>query len=849
MIAIKLAIREFKNNPRYWFFLALNLIVGLLGFTLIFLFRETVSQSLEQRSTQLLTSDIAISGRRALAEREREQVLQLLQGKYSDTTELTELYSMAKGIESGKSRLIFVKFIEGLYPLRGQIKLKETGVADREKIRELNHSKKVWVSPEVAHQFKLSRGSQMKIGQALFTVAGQIESDSTTSMRGFSLAPKVYLGRQQLESTGLMSYGTVAWSSLFFNLTPQADRPSLKKKLEGLVTDPAISVKTPKDSSAQFGRIIGYLSDFLGLVGVVALLMSAVGISYLYQSYIFDRLKQVGILKTLGMSRFHIFSAFVMQIFMLGLLGSVLTLILAYYCLPWGIDYLKEFFVGDFSTALSWQLTLFIFSLALIVNLLTCLPILINLFREPTINLLNQELQKKIPLFWYLPAVLFLWGLSIWQAHSFVIGSVFFLALFVVTLLVGYSLPWGLRRINIGLQGKNLHQPLGVAYGMGLRFLVRNQTTTLLTILSLTIGCTLISVIGQLDSSLQAELSNPNAPKPSLFLFDIQQEQVDKLNRFAKNKNIPLQNPSPMVRARLLKKNGKVVKRQEKKEGFITREQEQKRRFNNRGVNLSYAAKLNTSEEIVEGREFSGVYSGEGVAEVSLEKRYARRIGVSVGDKLTYEVLGIEVQAVVVNLRKVKWTSFLPNFFILFQPGVLEDAPKTFLAVVDQVNLSRQLEIQDQMVENFSNISILNVTEVIEKILVLFKAMAWAIGVMSLCCLLVGVFVLFSILQSQLHKKQKELAMQKIMGMKPRDVLKTVLVEYSLICFVAQLIGSAMGALVSLLVSQIFLDGVYLFNWSFFFLFNIFLYLTVILTIVMTYQFHYQKNIKHLLHT
>ena len=91
--------------------------------------------------------------------------------------------------------------------------------------------------------------------------------------------------------------------------------------------------------------------------------------------------------------------------------------------------------------------------------------------------------------------------------------------------------------------------------------------------------------------------------------------------------------------------------------------------------------------------------------------------------------------------------------------------------------------------------------------------------------------------------------MQKIMGMKPTDVLKTVLVEYSLICFVAQLIGSAMGALVSLLVSQIFLDGVYLFNWSFFFLFNIFLYLTVILTIVMTYQFHYQKNIKHLLHT
>lgn len=847
-MVFKLTIRELKNNSRYWFFFTMNLVIGLLGFTFIFLFRENISNSLQERSTQLLTSDIAITGRRDLSEKEAALVEKFMQDKQVAKSDLFELYSMGKS--TSKSRLVFIKAIRGQYPLRGQISLEEQADVDNKMISRLNEKPLVWVSAEVAHQFKIGKGDHLKIGQIDFEVDDIVKSDTTSSMRGFSLAPKVYIGRDFLQQTGLVSYGTVAWRSRFFNLKEGLDQQELKKQLEQLITDPAIKVKTPENSSEQLSRIIQNLSDFLGLIGVVALLMSTVGISYLFQSYVFDRLKQLGILKSLGVTREKILGSMILVITIVGVLASLVTLAISKLLMPLAVSYLKQWFKGEFDAGIGLEIVITVISLSVLINLLTCLPILIKLFKEKTINLLKEQLVNEsggAKYLMYLPASLFLWGISVWQARSVKIGSLFFFSLVMIGIFVTLVLPILLEKFSSKLKGKLVSYPHSLEVGYGLRLLVRNKFITILMILCLSIGVSLISVIGQLDKSLKAQLTDSSSPKPSLFMFDIQQEQSEELLSFAQENQIPLLPPSPMVRARLVKKNGEKVKRAQKEQGFETREDNSRRRFTNRGVNLSYAAGLNESEKIVEGVDFSGSYAGEGMAEISLEKRYAQRIGVGVGDTLTYEVLGVEIQGKVINLRQVKWTSFLPNFFILFQPGVLEEAPKTFLSTVKKVEFSRQLEIQDLIVNQFPNISILNVTEIIQKILGLFKAMAWAIGIMSLCCIAVGVFVLYSILQNQLLKKQKELALQKLMGMSETSVLKIVFVEFSILILLSQLIGSSMGALIAFAVSQIFLDGVYQFDVAFFLIFNAALYLICLVTIFLTFKSRYQRNVKELL--
>jgi putative ABC transport system permease protein len=852
MIATKLAMREIKNNKRYWLFFTANLCIGLMGFTFIHLFRSNITKTLDQRAKTILSSDMAISGRRQLSTEEGKNVDDYLLDKITRMTEIRELYSMGKSSPDigSKSRLTFIKAIKDKYPLIGEITLTSGKVLDESFILELQKKPYVIISKEVQHQLKVKKGDSLYFGDQKFEVVGTIESDSTSSLRGVSLAPKVYIGDIFLDKTNLIKFGTLAWYTRYYLLKDDSKLDIFKTELYKKITDPAISVQTPESSSEQVGRVVNYLSDYLGLIGIVALLISCVGGSYLFQSYVFDRLRQIGILKSIGVSKAQLINSFLIIITSFGLLATALALLFSNLLLPLAMIYFKEWVNFDLKTFIDLEAVGIILSIGIVTNLLICFPILDRVFQAQTIDLLNNKITTKLSIkdyALYLPALLFLWGLSVWQAKSLMVGSVFVAAMFIIFFVVLMIMPFVLKWLSNILIHKDLTWPVSLNFGYGFRLVTRNKISTLLTILCMSMGVSLLSVIGQLDKTLKNELIGNASEKPSLFLFDIQQEQYKDLKKFANENNVPLKNPSPMIRARLIKKNGEKIKRKVKQEGFTTNENERKRRFNNRGINLSYAEGLNPSEKMVEGSPFTGRYSGEGVAQVSLEKRYAQRMEVEVGDTLTYEVLGIEVTGKIVNLRTVNWSSFLPNFFITFQPGVLEEAPKTYLSSVSAVPFEKQLEIQDQIVEKFPNISILNVTEIISKIMTMFSAMAFAVGIMSLCCISVGMFVLYSILQSQLFKKQNEFALQKIIGMKEKDIFLTLFSEYFIIVITALFLGTTIGFVLAILVSQLFLDGLFVVNFEFFVIFNSALCVLSSIVIYSAFKTNYNKSVKELL--
>ncbi len=854
MIFLKLAKREVKNNYKYWVFFTLNLLIGLLGFTFILLFRNNITANLELRAKTMLTSDLAITGRRALVATEKEGVDEYLRGKFKRKAQLTELYSMgkveARDKELSRTRLVHIKVLEGLYPLIGKISLQDGRVLDDALNNELGNKPRIIISKEVAHQFKIKKKDSIYLGRQNFEVLGILAQDSTSSMRGFNLAPKVYIHHNYLKATELVAFGTVAWFTDFYILKENISLTAVQEQLQKHIIDPAISIKTPKESGQQLGRILNYLSDYLGLIGVIALLISTVGASYLFQTYIYDRIRQMGILKTIGVTKNDLIKTYVCIIFFMGFISSCLSLVISYFTVPLGLSLLNNWIKGTFENHISLDVVIAVLCIGIFINVLSCVPILMRVFKAKTIHLLGGGITTKMErreYFYYLPALFFLWGLSVYQAHSFIIGSVFCFSLFVIFCLVLFILPWPLELLNKLLIGKRISTPYSLAVGYSLRVLIRNKISTILTVLSLAMGISLMSVIGQLDTSIKSELVDSKTPKPSLFLFDVQGEQYQDLLKLKKENHIPMMEPSPMVRARLIAINGVATKREKSKDGFSTREEENSRRFNNRGVNLSYASGINSSEKIVKGKAFSGRYSGEGPAEISLEKRYAQRLGVDVGAKLTYDVMGVEVEGIVINLRTVKWTSFLPNFFIVFQPGVLEEAPKTYIAVVEKVDFDQQLLIQEKVVQALPNVSILNVTDIIKKILILFEAMGWALSAMSICTIIVGMFVLYSILQSQIHKKQKDIALQKLMGMSESMVFKTIFFEFLFISLLGMGIGNSVGPIISYIVSVMFLDGVFVFNWTFFISFNLLLLLIVMGIIYLSYKNNYQKKIYSLL--
>lgn len=822
-LAFKMAKRELINRKAFWFFFMLNLLIGLVGFSSINLLRTSVNSVLERRAKVLLSSDFAISGRRALTEAEESSLQALLPQNVISSTSSIETYSMGVGQKQDKriSRLLQIKAVEVGYPLIGSITT-DKGAIDGEILANMQLTPLVIISPEVAYQFKLKIGDILKLGIQEFRVHAVIKDDSTSSLRGVGLAPKVYIGKSLLDKTKLISYGSVATYSSFYNLPVSIDSSLLRKKILKEINDPGIKVLTPKNSNEQLNRMVNYLADYLGLIGVVALLISSVGASYLFQNYIYSKIRDIGIFKSLGIGQNTIFLSFILLLLVSGFISFGLSVICSSLFIT-SINYFLESFVTfEISTLFNFQIVGGLFSIAILVNLCICLPILFELFSIDTISLLKERFQKSRnhllrKVLNYLPLFIIFWALSTWQSHSFIIGGLFTIAISLIVITTTSLIPFLLNRVSRSLTGNLLSRPYSLSFGMALRYLSRNSLTSVLILLSLTVGIGLISLIGQLDKSLKMELVDNVQTRPSLFMFDIQEEQHDELLSYAKDQKIPLLAPMPMVRARLTKKNNVLVKRKTKSsDQFDTREDDVRRRFNNRGVNLSFAQKLNASESLVKGTPFREKYSGDGIGEISLEERYSQRIGAKLGDVLTFDILGVEVQGRVVNLRKVKWTSFLPNFFIIFQPGVIDGAPKSYIAAVDSVSKNKQLEIQDQIISKFPNVSILNVDDLIKKILLIFKSMANAVSVMSISCILVGLFVLYSILQNQMRRKGRDFALQKMLGVSSSETYRIVLVEFMLLGFFALFFGQLFGIGFSFIIAKYILNTDFILDWKFF---------------------------------
>jgi len=258
-----------------------------------------------------------------------------------------------------------------------------------------------------------------------------------------------------------------------------------------------------------------------------------------------------------------------------------------------------------------------------------------------------------------------------------------------------------------------------------------------------------------------------------------------------------------MIRARLEKVNGEFFTRAEDKKALRTREEEIDARMKNRGINLTYRKELSAAEKIVEGEPFPEADpTQDRAAFVSVEKNYARRLGLKVGDGVTFDVQGVEVEGVIKNFREVKWTSFYPNFFVNVEPGYIDEAPKTYLAVLPQGKKDIKRFFQREAVGKFSNISFVDVEELINKLSVLFEKSRQAIEVISWLSLAVGLVILYGLSLDQVYRRYYDLALMKTLGFSPGALRKQLIIEFGFLFVLAMGVGFFLGWLMALLIGR-----------------------------------------------
>jgi len=794
--------------------------LGLSVFLVVDGLSKNFQEEIRFKSKELLEGDLRINARRPFTDKE-ERIIDSLVPAGSRSAQVWGFLSMLRAQPPAQpdtagalSRLVQVKAISPEYPLIGAFKF--AGAASRDTSQDTsngNHagrgvdlkSGEILFPPELFLALKVHVGDTVRLGVKDFVIKAEYLQKPGGNFEFWEMGSRVYIPLADMAATGLEQKGSRIFRYRFYVLPPGADPKSLAAGLERALPDPEIEVAAYTDSGSDLSRSFHMVTAFLKMLSLSAFLLAAVGAAFFFRHHLVGERRTVAILATLGASRRKIVGIYIAQNLFLSALAAVTGMLLARLWsqgLPLLIYHLYKV---ELPSSLPWStLGLGIF-LAVCTSLLFGVTAFAGLGRIPPATLLKPL--DAAPLGMAARAGLFLaqgaffFGLAMWDSRSWTLSALSVGSMGASFLLLG-ALGWLAFEVLWMLRSR-----LGYALRIVLGSIRWGREKSLLAFAALGFVSFSVSLVPQLQSLILNEISVPKGRViPQLFLFDIQEEQLQGLSDLIKSRGQILAQTSPMIRVRLEKVNGIPFRRDDAskaKEGRETLEDRNRRQFRNRGFNLSYRDTLSDAEKVVAGKWWHGPVAEGALPELSLEKDFAKRLKLKLGDTLVFDVQGVEAEGRITSLRQVRWASFQPNFFALFQPGALEDAPKTFLGTVKEIPTVEAEDLQNRVSAAFPNVTLLNLKDVIGRTIETLDKLAWLVRFLSGFALLIGLAILWLIVDALVSENQRTVLLLRALGEPRAKLARLFLLHYAGFCTAAGLTGYALSLIAAWVINLV----------------------------------------------
>ena len=802
MRILKFSLKEMLAQKVVYTLLGLNLILGYLGFLGVQFFQDSLMTDLRSKSKSLLAGDFAISSARVFTNEEVSQFEKNF--TYAKKAELNDFFGMLQF--EGNPRLVNVRAFSENYPIYGKIEINSGFLNDQEPL--------VWTDPEVIAQFGLNEDSakkaEFKLGDAQFKFGGVIKNDSTRFLRSGGLAPVIYISQKYLKQTNLILPGSTVRSLLIYQAQPAAQLEQIQTEFYKNITDSNIKFETAAEKAESSQITFKYFSDYLGLVSIVALALCFLSAGYLFRWLYYGQQKNMAIYKILGMQDKEINISLLFKSVLISVLSYVLAVI-CYIALKPAIQNVIASNNLPLTFMISWKSLWITFALSILAPVLVLLPLV---YQTRFLNLSRIFLQQKANdtqgwVYWGFSAIWILsfWLLAFYQSKSYKV-SLLFVAGLIGSILVFRAVLTVVFWLFDHFANSSV---LGWKTKYAMKAFARRKSSTALVFVTLSAAFLVLTLLPHLKKSIYNEIQPDEKSRiPALFAFDIQSYQKEDFVKITKEVLGQDAELTPMVRARILKINEKDFSRAEST-NLSTREEEEENRFRNRGVNLTYHQNLKEYEKVVDGKWNSNLFK-EGIPEVSLETKYAGRIGAKLGDDMIFDIQGLQIKAKVTSLRQVRWTSFNPNFFIVFQPGVLEEAPQNYLTSI--MYHERYNDFLKEVGRKLPNVSIIDVRESVKTLLGYVDQMSTALQAMSIISLILGCFIFYVLLNTQIKERLSELNLLQVIGVSNLQIHLLVGFQFMLIFILSAAVGIGGGFLISfILAERVFnLDVSYDFN-------------------------------------
>jgi putative ABC transport system permease protein len=185
--------------------------------------------------------------------------------------------------------------------------------------------------------------------------------------------------------------------------------------------------------------------------------------------------------------------------------------------------------------------------------------------------------------------------------------------------------------------------------------------------------------------------------------------------------------------------------------------------------------------QLIAGTWWASADSGKPLVSISTE--YQDALHLKLGDKITFDVAGEALTVEVASIRKIRWDSFRPNFFLVFPPGLLDGAAGTYMTSV-YLTAAQRPSLAD-LVRQFPTVSVFDVDAILKQIRDIMDRASLAVQYVFLFTLAAGVVVLLAAVQSTRDERRYESAMLRTLGASRGTVLQGVAAEFSALGFLS----------------------------------------------------------------
>lgn len=748
--------REWRSPSLLIVWMALSLAVacvlalGTIG--------DRMEKGLSQQSRDFMAGDRALRSSREIPpgwlEEARKSGLQV-----------SEQVSFSTMTFAGDTpQLASVKAVDNRYPLYGELETQPAGLKPQPGTALL--------APRLMALLNVKPGDTIEVGDATLRIAGEVTQEPDSGFNPFQMAPRLLMNSADVAKTGAVLPGSrVSWRVKFAGTPAQLEKyetwllPQLgaDQRWYGLEQD-----------DGALGKSLQRSQQFLLLSALLTLLLAVAAVAVAMSHYCRSRYDLVAILKTLGAGRAQLQKLIVGQwALLLGLAvitGGALGLLFEKVLML----LLKPVLPAALPPASYWPWLWAIGAIVVISLLVGLRPYRLLLATQPLRVLRRDAVANVWPLKIYLPAVAIITVLLLaWlMGGSMLLWAVLAGAVVLAMLcgVVGWLLLNVLKRLTL----KAL--PLRLAVNR----LLRQPWSTLSQLSAFSLSFMLLAMLlvlrGDLLDRWQQQLP---AESPNYFLINIAPQQIAPLKTFLAEHQVIPAAFYPIVRARMTQINGQST------EGNADEAL-------NRELNLTWQQQRPDHNPLT-----AGSWPPK-AGEVSVEEGLAERLGLKLGDTVTFTGDTQAFSAKISSLRKVDWESLRPNFFFIFPPGALDGQPQSWLT---SFRLEGNNGMLTQLNRAFPTISLLDIGAILKQVGQVLEQVSRALEVMVVLVTACGVLLLLAQVQVGMRQRHQELVVYRTLGAGKRLLRTTLWCEFALLGLVSGLVA-AIGAETALALLQ-----------------------------------------------